>query len=325
MKVLVTGGAGFIGFSLAKYLANCDYEVTICDDFSRGSRDRDLQEVIKRDNVQLLETDLTDRESLHKLDKDYDYAYHLAAINGTRYFYEIPHTVLRVNLLTLINILDWAINIDLRKFVFTSSPEAYAAAKDVFALPLPTPEEVPLVISDVYNPRYSYAGSKIVGELLCLNYARQHDMNLSIVRPSNVYGPREGYEHVIPEFIMRIIKKEDPFKIYGGNQTRAFCYIDDFVRGIKLAAESERTNGEVINIGNDKQEMRITDLAQRMFELFDYNPRKIDMLSAPKGSPDRRCPDISKARNLLGYEPQVDLDEGLKEIHNWYLKEHQRD
>ena len=323
MKVLITGGAGFIGSSLGKYLADKDYEVTICDNLFRGKIDYDFKNLIERDNVRFVKIDLTERKELDKFEKDYDNIYHLAAINGTKYFYEIPHKVLRVNILTLINLLDWLINTDCKKIVWTSSSETYAGTMKISNIPIPTLEEVPLTIEDVFNPRVSYAGSKIVGELLCINYSKAFGFNVSIVRPHNIYGPRMGYEHVIPEFIKRIIRKEDPFKIYGGNQSRAFCYIEDFVRGIKLVGESPKTNGEIINIGNDKEEITIIDLAQKMFDLLDFHP-ELETLPAPRGSVNRRCPNISKAKRLIGYEPQINLERGLQKTYEWYLKEEQK-
>jgi nucleoside-diphosphate-sugar epimerase len=320
MKVLITGGAGFIGFHVAKYLAEREYDITLCDNLFRGSVDYDLKMLIERENVKFVEIDLIKAENFKVLEKDYDYIYHLAAINGTKYFYEIPHEVLRVNILTLINLLDWLVNTDCKKMVWTSSSETYAGTMKISNLPIPTSEEVALTIEDVFNPRFSYAGSKILGELLCINYSRAFGFNVSIVRPHNIYGPRMGYEHVIPEFIKRIIRKEDPFKIYGGNQSRAFCYIDDFVRGIKLVEESSKTNGEIINIGNDKEEIIITDLAQKMFDLFNFHP-ELETLPAPKGSIDRRCPNISKAKRLTGYEPHINLESGLQKTYEWYLRE----
>lgn len=314
MKILVTGGAGFIGFHLLKRLVEDDFDVTICDNLFRGKMDSSLKKLIKKENIDFIKCDMTNKEELDRLERDYDYVYHLAAINGTKYFYTIPNTVLRVNILALLNLLDWIIDTDCKKMVFLSSSEVYAGTPDK---PIPTPEDVKLTISDVKNPRFSYAGSKILGELLCINYAKAFGLDITIIRPHNIYGPRMGYEHVIPQLIMRIIGKENPFKIYGGNQTRAFCYIDDFVNGILLASRSYKTKDSIFNIGNDKEEIAIIDLAKKMFKLFKFNP-EIEILEPPAGSTNRRCPDIYKVRKLLGYEPKIDLNYGLKETYEWY-------
>jgi len=318
-KVLITGGAGFIGFHLAKLLAKTQ-EVTICDNLFRGKDDSELKQLLTLKNVSFLKCDLTERRELEKLEKNYDYVYHLAAINGAKYFYEIPDKVLRVNTLAVINILDWFINSNCKKILFTSSSETYSGTMNKFGVKIPTPETVPLCVEDVKNPRWSYAGSKIVGELFFINYARIHGFDMSIVRYHNIYGPRMGHEHVIPEFCTRIHRKEDPFKIFGGKETRAFCYIDDAIRATKLVMESKRTNGEIVHIGNDKEEITIMDLVKRMFKIAGFHP-KLDIKAAPPGSVKRRCPNIDKLKKLTGFESKIDLDIGLKRTFEWYKNE----
>lgn len=319
MKVLIAGGAGFIGLHLAKYLAEKRDDVTICDNLFRGEMDSELTDLIKSENVEFVNADLTDGKEFEKIEPDFDLVYHLAAINGTNFFYDIPHVVLRVNVLTLLNTLDWLTRKNCQKLIWTSSSEVYAGAIALNKVPVPTPEDIPLVIEDVFNPRFSYAASKIVGESLCLNYAKSCGLNVSIVRPHNIYGPRMGYEHVIPQFITRIIRREDPFRIYGSSQSRAFCFIEDLVRGLASIGESPKTNNEIVNIGNDKEEITIINLTGKMFDLFHFHP-ELEILPPPKGSVNRRCPDITKARELLGYEPQIDLNTGLQRTYDWYLK-----
>lgn len=319
-KALITGGAGTIGYFLGKLLAEQGQEITIADNLSRGKIDEEVKELIKKHNVRFVKLDVTDRKQLNKLDKDYDYVYHLAAINGTRYFYEIPQEVLRVGVQGVLNILDWFKDLKRGKILFTSSNEAYASWVNLNGGPIPTPETVPLCIDDVTNARWSYGGGKLIGELLFINYARVYKFPMSIVRYHNSYGPRMGFEHVIPAFFSRIIKKEDPFKFIGANPTRAFCYIDDTTRATQIVMESKKTNGEVVHIGNDQEEITMLDLAKKMFKLFDYHPKKLAIKEAPKGSVLRRCPDLTKIRKLTGYEPKINLDEGLKRTFKWYKK-----
>jgi len=319
VKTLITGGAGTIGLPLARHLHEQGQEITICDNFFRKhAKDQEINDFLKKKNVKFINIDLTDFENLKKLDNDYDYVYHLAAINGTKYFYEIPHEVLRINTLAMINILEWFKDTNCGKILFTSSNEAYASTITKLGGPIPTPEDIMLSIDDVKNPRWSYGGSKLIGELFFINYARAYNFNMSIVRFHNSYGPRMGYAHVIPEFLMRIIKKEDPFNIYGGKETRAFCYISDTIKATQMIMESEKTNGEIVHIGNDQEEISMIDLAKKMFNLFDYYP-KLEIHPAPKGSVKRRCPDISKLKKL-GYKPEVNLNQGLKLTYNWYKK-----
>lgn len=317
MKVLITGGAGFIGYHLSKYLAEEGHNLLLTDNLFRGELDEDFKRLISEKNIKFLNIDLTKRNEFKKIDKDFDFVYHLAAINGTRYFYEMPHEVLRVNLITLINLLEWIKDTTCRRLIWTSSSEVYAEAARELGIPIPTPEDIMLVVNNIKNPRISYAVSKIAGEVLVANYSKIYNLNANIIRPHNIYGPRMGYSHVIPEFIQRIFKNEKPFRIYGGDQTRSFCYIDDFIRGITLIAKLSKPN-ETYNIGNDKEEITIRELASIIFDLSGFHP-KIEILPAPEGSVQRRCPNIAKARSI-GYEPMIGLRKGLTETVNWYKK-----
>ncbi len=317
-KMLVTGGSGFIGHHLSKKLAKEKNEVTIVDNLFRGKMDVEIQELIGMENVKYVEADLTDSKSFEKLDSNYDYVYHLAAINGTKYFYEIPDKVLRTNILSTINVLDWFIKTTCKKILFSSSSETYAGTMRKFGLPIPTPEEVPLCIEDIQNPRWSYGGSKIIGELLFISYAKKHNFDMSIIRYHNIYGPRMGSEHVIPNFLNRIYDKTNPFPIYG-NATRAFCYVDDAIEATTLVMENENCNGELLHIGNDLEEINMEDLAKTMFKVLDYNA-KIDIKPAPEGSVDRRCPNINKLKKLTGYKPNINIEEGIKLTHKYYYK-----
>ena len=316
-KVLITGGAGFIGYHLSKFLCNKGCQVTICDNLFRGKMDDDFKRLIEQKNVTYINCDLTDFNEFDKMDKDYDNVYHLAAINGTKFFYEIPHKVLRVNVLSVINVLDWFITTKCKKILFPSSSETYAGTMTISKIPIPTPEEVALTIEDVNNERRSYAGSKIAGELFFINYAKKYKFEMSIVRYHNIYGPRMGHEHVIPQFIHRILNEEKPFKIFGGKETRAFCYVDDAIKATELVMQSNKTNMEIINIGNDKEEIKIIDLAKKLFMISGYKS-KIVAEEAPKGTVIRRCPNIKKLKKLTNFSPQFNLDNGLKKTYEWY-------
>ena len=321
-RAIVTGGAGFIGFHLAKHLADKGLEVTLIDNFTRNRADQDFAELIARDNVFFLEADMTRPDYTSALQGRYDCIYHLAAINGTKYFYEKPYEVLRVNILALMHLLEWVKPENCGKFVFSSSSEAYAGTIAEFGGDgdfIPSKEEIPLCINDVFNERFSYGGSKLAGELLTINYFKKVEVPFAIIRFHNIYGPRMGFEHVIPQFIMRIRNGETPFNIYGGQETRAFCYIDDAVRATELVGDPASCRNEVVHIGNDLEEIRIIDLAKMLLDLAGYEaPIKIN--PAPKGSVKRRCPDISKLRSLTGYEPQVGLEDGLGKSLEWYLQ-----
>lgn len=306
----MTGGAGFIGYHLSKYLSS-EHDITIVDNLSRGKMDDDFKELV--DVVGFINMDMTNYKDFSKLDC-YDYIIHLVAVNGTKNFYKNPYGTARTNALTLINMLDWIKEHKMpKKFIWTSSSEVYAQTPKI---PIPTPEEVDMTINDPFNPRLSYASSKIFGEVVVSSFSKNFGLPFMIVRPHNIYGPRMGYDHVIPEFIQRILSKEDPFKIYGGNETRSFCYIDDFIDGISRLMFCDEAN-QIYHIGNPS-EIKIIDLAKMMFDLFNHNP-ELEICPSLEGSVMRRCPDISKLQKL-GYNPRVSLEEGLCKTFDWYTK-----
>lgn len=321
-RILITGGAGFVGYHLSEYLSRRGDEVVIADNLFRGKRDADLVSLLARPNVRLIETDLTEKENWKELGGGYDHVYHLVSVNGTRLFYEIPHVVLRVGVLSAIYALEWFRDVNQKKgakILYTSSNEAYGGALEAFGvLPIPTPEEVPLVIPDPYNPRWSYGGQKLVGELLFIYFAKAYGLRMSIVRPHNFYGPRAGFDHVIPSVLEKIKEKKDPFPIPGAEQTRAFCYIDDAVDALARVMESEVTDGKTYHIGTSVETV-IGDLVDTMFALSNWRPKERDTNVPPEGSVKRRAPDVSKIQRDIGWEPTTPLEDGLKKTIEWYL------
>jgi len=318
-KVLITGGAGFIGLHLANNLANDNYEVTILDNFARGSFDEEFKKLVEKPNVKFIQGDIIKTETFDKLDLDYDYVYHLAAINGTENFYNIPDKVLKVGIIGTINVLDWFVKQKKGKILFSSSSEAYSGTLNLLGdkFPIPTHENVPLVVEDPSNVRWSYGASKMLSEVAIYSWAKAYSMkNFVIIRYHNIYGPRMGNEHVIPQFIERIVKNENPFKIYGGQETRTFCYIDDGVKATRMVMESSETNGKTIHIGRSDNEIKILDLSKKLFEIVNVNP-EIKIHESPKGSVMRRCPDTTKLQQL-GFVPEVSLEEGLRKTFDWY-------
>jgi nucleoside-diphosphate-sugar epimerase len=325
-KILITGAAGFIGYHLSRNLLDTydNVELVLVDNLQRGKMDNEMKELLKNPGVDFIQLDLTDLESYQQLGGGYDHVYHLAAVNGTDLFYKIPHEVLRVNTLSLIYMLEWfRTENQTGKFCFTSSNEAYAGGLTAYdQLPIPTPEDVPLVIEDTYNPRWSYGGSKLIGELFVINYAKQYDLQAVIVRPHNFYGPRAGYSHVIPQFCMRLTEKVDPFPIYGSSDTRTFCYIEDAVRAMRLLMASKKTDSrpiETVHIG-DSQEIVMGDLLEKMFDVAGWKPDRVELKEGKKGSVTRRLADVSKLRALTDWKPEISLSEGLKKTYEWYQK-----
>ena len=329
-RVLITGGAGFIGYHLARHLAETTaHEIVLADNLWRGKHDEDLSKLLENPRLTFVQGDLTDPTFLPTLPGTFDYVYHLAAVNGTRLFYEVPHEVLRINILSLFNLLDWVKVMEEKpRLLFTSSNEAYAGALESFGqLPLPTPEDVPLVVSDVYNPRWTYGGSKLIGELMIINYAKSFGIPSVIVRPHNFYGPRAGHDHVIPQMIARIEAHEEPFTIYGADETRSFCYIEDAVRAMRHVMEVDDFNiekAEIFHIGSD-EETQISDLAETLFDIIGWRPKEIIHAESKKGSVKRRLPDVSKLKAATGWKHEIQRKEGLKMTIEWYKKHPKKD
>lgn len=318
-NILITGGAGFIGLHLTKLQLKHGYKVTLVDNFFRGKSDPEFNEVIKSGDVTLLEADLTKQEGWGSIQGNFDHVYHLAAVNGTDLFYKIPHEVLRINLLTSIYALEWFKNQSKKsKILFTSSNEAYAGALEAYnILPIPTPEDVPLVIADVKNPRWTYASTKAIGEQLFLHYAKSYNLKTVVVRPHNFYGPRAGFSHVIPQFIERIVKKTDPFPIFGADDTRSFCYISDAVEAMHLLMESTKTDNDIYHIGTSEETV-IKDLAELLFTIADWHPKKLTIKKSPEGSVKRRLADISKIEKAVNWKAKTTLNAGLAKTYDWY-------
>ncbi|MBX4192469.1 GDP-mannose 4,6-dehydratase [Candidatus Parcubacteria bacterium] len=323
-RILITGGAGFIGFHLTEQLLkNPQNELVLVDNLFRpGGKDSELNTILSNPRVTFMQMDLTDPSSFNKLQGEFDHVYHLASINGTRLFYEMPHEVLRVNTLTLIYLLDWFVKHNRNgKILLTSSNEAYAGALEAFHnLPLPTPETVPLVIADPYNPRWTYGGAKIINELFLIHYARKFKFRAVIVRPHNFYGPRDAKDHVVPDFFARIVEKRDPFPIFGADNTRDFCYVTDAVRAMQMLMDSPKTDMdpiETVHIGASN-EISIENLARTMFDVVKWNPKTVETYQAPPGSVKRRLADTTKIHSLIDWKSEVSLEEGLKKTYDWF-------
>lgn len=321
-RIIVTGGSGFIGYHLANYLSESkNNEVTIIDNHARGKADEMFNKLVSRENVIFLKEDLTEKNFYSKLSGRYDEIYHLAAINGTKNFYERPYEVLRVGILSLMNVLEWCNKDNCGAFLFSSSSESYAGTVNNFSNDnpnfIPSDENIPLMIDDVMNPRWSYGGSKIAGELLTVNYCRNVGVPFKIIRYHNVYGIRMGYDHVLPEFFRRIYEKVNPFPIYGGRETRAFCAVEDAVKATEKVMLSEKCNGEIIHVGNSSREIKIIDLLNLVFDITNFHPT-VDERPAPKGCVMRRCPNTDKLFNLTGFKAQISLEESLPQMYAWY-------
>ena len=311
-RILITGGFGFIGAYFAECLLQNNEEIIVLDDSSRG-RKNNISTFLEK--IRVVDGDTRNKATVLDASKDVDLIVHLAAIQGTGNFYQRPYEVLEVNVKGLINTIEAAVTNRVQRFFFASSSEVYGIPR-VF----PTPETHELMIPDISNPRYSYAASKIIGEAFVVNYARHYGFDYTIVRYHNVYGPMMGWDHVIPQFISRLARKEK-FTVQGdGTQTRSFCYITDAIDCSMRALLKPEGANELFNIGNPYEEHSINELVELLGKIAGRTISPIH-IPFPGAGTARRQPDITKATRRLGYAPQVTLENGLKWTFAWYMDE----
>lgn len=313
---LITGGAGFIGLHLARRLLRDGWRVDLLDDFSRGTRDSDLLATMKSDGLTLREGDLHNPAFVESLPRSYTEIFHFAAILGVSNVIEHPFQVLETNVaLALAAIAIARRQTGLRRLIFASTSEVYAGALEHFTLPIPTPETAPLALSPLGRPRSSYMLSKIYGEALCLHSG----LPVTIIRPHNVYGPRMGLAHVIPELLERGHSAPDGgvLEVFSVDHTRTFCFIDDAVEMIVRLAVAEAARGRVVNVGTQAPEISIGRLAEVMMVVLG---KQLTLVPRPatQGSPSRRAPDMSLCSELTGFRSQVGVEEGVTQTWAWY-------
>ncbi len=326
MRCIVTGGAGFLGSHLTEQLVATGHSVAVIDDMFRGKQ-KNLEGCKGMDGYFLVMGDAADRSNYEKAaDKlgGVDCVYHLAAINGTKWFHERPDFVVQVNLDTLRVALDFSITRGAR-FVFTSSPEAFGEQPE---MPLTNASDS-LFSSASEHGRHSYGASKYLGEILVQHAVSNNSLDARIVRPFNAYGPRlpgNAYGQVTGIFLEQC-RKEKPITIHGdGMQTRSFTWVEEVVEGIRIAGElsegldGSRLAGSAFNLGNP-EEVSISDLAKLCIDITG-SPSEIhyEEVGHP-GDSRRRVPDISEAQQVLGWSPFQSLEDGLKSCWRWLQAE----
>jgi len=296
MKYFITGASGFIGRHTVRRLRADGHEVIATDNNWRYP----MQE---RSDTTFL--DVRNLEAVKTL-LDYtqpDVVLHMAAVNGTQNFYDIPEVVLEVGLKGALNIIDGCEYAGIRNLVMFSSSEVYQTIAEEKA-----DESVPFSIPDPRNPRYSYAVSKIASEVLAFHCGVDRVL---VVRPPNIFGPEAGDKHVIPQFIERAKRHREgnPFVVQGdADQTRAFCYIDDFIDG--LIRVIERGNDrEIYHIGTEDERSIASVAVDVCRGVRGYEPT-LEYVGGGRGGPARRCPNTSKLQ-ALGWSQSVPWSEGL--------------
>ena len=308
-KVVVTGGAGFVGSHLTEELLSRGCHVTILDNFSNGFMENISSLMKNKEKVNLVKGDIRNSEICCKAVDGAEVVFHHAAQINPVAAVENPKYDFNINARGTLNILEAARKKDVRRLIFAST--------NVYANPkyLPIDENHPI---DLLSP---YAASKLSGEAYCIVYNNTYGLETVRLRNTNIYGPRQrstkNESGVITIFIERILGGKCPVIFGDGEQTRDFIYVSDTVQANVLSAESEKSKGEVFNIGSE-QEASINKIAETILRITsreDLSPKR-----APERAADfRKCTvDITKAKNLLGFKPKVSLAEGLKNTVEWW-------
>ncbi len=320
MKILITGGFGFLGFQLANVLKDLEFNVTLIDIKPINGFDNDFKNLLESDYISYKVIDLLDQKGLDSLSKDYDYIFHFAAILGVDNVINNPNKVLSKNILMLNNIINYINQFDKKPTLFfASTSEVYAGTLFNYQLQFPTPENSLLILPDLKSPRTSYMLSKIYGEAMCL----ASNFQSIILRPHNLFGPRMGMKHVIPQLIKKIqsTKKGGSLGVYSPTHQRTFCFIKDAVEQIKMILIKNCLNdSEIFNLGTQKPEIRMIDLAKKIIKITGREDIRVIKLEDTIGSPIRRCPNTSKLDTLTELKERTDLDIALAETYQWYIK-----
>jgi UDP-glucose 4-epimerase len=304
-RVLVTGGAGFIGSELVRQLADAGAEVVAVDNLTNGKREN-LDGLPP--SVQLIEADIRDEARMAELLQGVHTVFHLACL-GVRHSIHSPYENHEVNATATLQLLAAARAANVARFVYVSSSEIYGTARWA-----PMTEEHPAF------PMTVYGASKLAGECYTRAYYETYNYPTVVVRPFNAFGPRCHHEgdsgEVIPKFLLRSLAGK-PMIIFGdGTQTRDFTFVSDTARGIMQAGQSDAAVGQTINIGQGS-EITINDLAQEVAAVLGTEANVVHDEPRP-GDVLRLFADSSRARELLGFEPQVSMREGLAKLRDWY-------
>ncbi len=311
-RILITGGAGFIGTNIAKRLIK-DNQILLYDNLWRNSlKNSQIQD---EKNIKIVQGDILDFQKLKSIVDEFkpDIVIHLAAIAGVDTVMKHPVKTMQINMIGTYNILESIKSHKTERFLNFSTSEIFGS----YAYKVG--DDAQSSLATVGEARWTYSVSKLAGEHLAYAYHKEYGIPIVNIRPFNVYGPGQVGEGAIHRFVVRALKNE-PLEIHGdGDQIRSWCYIDDFVDGVLLCLTKDEAIGQAFNIGNPRGTITINMLARLIKEL---SQSKSEIIYTPKTYVDveLRIPSIEKAKKILGYEPKIDLEEGLKRTIDWYRR-----
>jgi nucleoside-diphosphate-sugar epimerase len=304
---LITGGAGFIGSNMVRFLLDKGHEVRILDNFETGKQEN-LIEVA--DRIDLIEGDIRDQKTVSQAVADVTTVYHLAALGSVPRSIKDPATTHEVNVNGIFNMLQASREASVKRFVFASSSAVYGQSPV-----LPQHEELPLA------PISPYAASKAIGEIYCKAFYNTYDLETICLRYYNVFGPRQDpnsqYAAAVPLFVSALMRDQAPIIFDDGEQSRGLTYINNVMQANYLAAQASKTTGEAINISTANS-VTVNTVVNTIGKLLDKNHIKPEYAPPRTGDIKHSLADISKAQALIGYEPLVSFEEGIAMAIDWY-------
>ena len=314
-RIIILGAAGFIGYHLSKSIQkHSNTNLILVDNFVRSARDIDFNSLTLFENVEFMEKDLSIQDSYINLFQQGDVVVNCVAFNGTNNFYKNPVDVVRHSAITAIYAAEFAAKAGVSKYLYFGSAESYAGGINLGFANVPTAENVPLIIDNPRNVRWSYAASKTMGEIATVANLNQYGLDAKIFRVHNIYGPRMGFDHVIPDLVRNFI--EGKFEVHGINESRAFMYIDDLVFVVtRFIFDDELDDNLIYHIGST-QETKIQDLADLILKTLEIKQTVIPVPGL-EGSVLRRIPDTSLLKKRFAFH-ETDLRDGIRNYVEWF-------
>lgn len=309
-RIFIAGGAGFIGSHLAERIID-DNEIIIFDNLHRNAIS--YTNLTKHKNLKFVTGDILDEKSVEKELDNVDIVINMAAIAGVSTIVANPTKTLKVNLIGCYNLLELCRKKNIKRFITFSTSEVYGP--HVYE----ADENGMTTLGPIGEPRWVYAMSKLASEFLAYSYYKEHGIKFTSVRPFNVYGPRQIGEGAIHNFIVKALKNE-PLAVHKpGSQVRSWCYIDDMADAMEKILSTDKSEGEVFNIGNPQATSTTLMTAETVIRLSNSRSR-VEFKEIKYPDVDIRVPSVEKARRILGFEPKISLEDGIRRTIEWYKK-----
>ena len=309
MKILITGATGFIGSHLTDFLLKKGMKIVAFDRYNPNYNLGWLEHHKKNKNINFIFGDVRDYDSVYKSMKGCKAVFHLAALGGIPYSYDSPLAYYKTNVEGSYNVLEAAKVQNLNQIILTSTSETYGTAQYV-----PIDEKHPM------SAQSPYSASKISADFLGLSYWNSFNMPIKIVRPFNVFGPRQSPRAVIPSIIIQALNNKNKIKLGNTVPSRDYTFVTDTCEAFYKVFKSKKIFGQILNIGTNK-EFKIKDIALKVFKKLDVNPKIVhdtNRVRSDKSEVKRLLCDNKKIFKSIGWKPKVSFDEGLSQTINWY-------